>query len=143
MQGCGEWLERRHISTHQTKQCTERPYSCQYCKDYNSTFKDVTEVHYTDCGDYPVNCHNNCQEEPLKRQELESHLENDCPLVTIDCPFKYAACDANNPRKDMPEDTATICYTQLVKENSSAVERKGRQTNKVFRLSKSLPCETN
>ena len=122
MQGCGECLERRHISTHQTEQCTERPYSCQYCKDYNSTFVEVTEVHYTDCGDYPVNCPNNCQEEPLKRQELESHLENDCPLVTIDCPFQYAGCDAQIPRKDMPEhmkDTAThltllasVSYTQ-------------------------------
>ena len=43
---CGMQLERRHISTHQTEQCMTRPYSCQYCKDYNSTFKEVTEVHY-------------------------------------------------------------------------------------------------
>ena len=110
MQGCGEWFERRHISTHQTKQCTERPYSCQYCKDYNSTFKNVTEVHYGMCDDYPVKCPNNCQEQSLKQHELESHLENDCPLVTIDCPFRYAGCAAQFPRKDMPEhmkDTAT------------------------------------
>ena len=95
MHECGEWLERHHISTHQTEQCTGRPYSCQYCKDYDSTFEEVTEVHYTECDDYPVNCPNNCQENPLKRQELESHLENDCPLETIDCPFSYAGCDTN------------------------------------------------
>ena len=107
---CGKWFERRHMKSHQTKQCTERPYSCQYCKDYDSTFVEVTEVHYTECDDYPVNCPKNCQEQPLKRQELESHLENDCPLVTIDCPFSYAGCAAQFPRKDMPEhmkDTAT------------------------------------
>ena len=128
---CGKWFERRHMKSHQTKQCTERPYSCQYCKDYDSTFVEVTEVHYTECGDYPVNCPNNCQEEPLKRQELESHLENNCPLVTIDCPFSYAGCDAKHPRKDMPEhmkDTATHLTLiasvthSLVKENQQLRE---------------------
>ena len=123
---CGKWFERRHMKSHQTKQCMERPYSCQYCKDYDSTFVEVTEVHYTECADYPVNCPNNCQEKPLKRQELESHLENDCPLVTIDCPFQYAGCAAQFPRKDMPEhmkDTATHLTLiasvthSLVKEN--------------------------
>ena len=131
MQGCEEWFERRHISTHQTEQCTERPYSCQYCKDYDSTFVEVTEVHYTDCGDYPVNCPNNCQEEPLKRQALESHLENDCPLETIDCLFQYAGCEAQFPHKDMPEhmkDTATHLTLpasvthSLVKENQQLRE---------------------
>ena len=128
---CGKWFERRHMKSHQTKQCTERPYSCQYCKDYDSTFIEVTEVHYTDCGDYPVNCPNNCQEQPLKRQELESHLENDCPLVNIDCPFSYAGCDAQFPRKDMSEhmkDTATHLTLlasvthSLVKENKQLRE---------------------
>ena len=128
---CGKWFERRHMKSHQTKQCTERPYSCQYCKDYDSTFVEVTEVHYGMCDDYPVNCPNNCQEQPLKRQELESHLENDCPLVTIDCLFKYAGCAAQVPRKDMPEhmkDTATHLTLlasvthSLVKQNQALVK---------------------
>ena len=135
MHHCGDWFERRHISIHQTEQCTERPYSCQYCKDYNSTFKNVTEVHYGMCDDYPVNCPNNCQEQPLKRHELESHLENDCPLVTIDCPFSHAGCDAQFPRENMPEhmkDTATHLTLlasvthSLVKQNQALV-RENRQ----------------
>ena len=130
MHECGEWLERRHISTHQTEQCTERPYSCQYCKDYDSTFEEVTEVHYTECDDFPVNCPNNCQKEPLKRHELENHLENDCSLMTIDCPFSYAGCAVKHPRKDMPEhmkDTATHLTLlasvthSLVKQNQALV----------------------
>ena len=134
---CGIQLERRHISTHQTEQCMTRPYSCQYCKDYNSTFIEVTEVHYTDCGEYPVNCPNNCQEKP---HELESHLENDCPLVTIDCPFQYAGCDAQFHHKDMPEhmkDTATYLTLlasvthSLVKQNQGLV-KENQQCKKMF-----------
>ena len=140
---CGECLERRHISTHQTEQCTERPYSCQYCKDYDSTFIEVTEVHYTECDDYPVNCPNNCQEEPLKRQELESHLENDCPIETINCPFSYAGCDAKHPRKDMPEhmkDTATHLTLlasvthSLVKQNETLVKENQQLREEVDKL---------
>ena len=139
---CGVQLGRRHISTHQIEQCMTRPYSCRYCKDYDSTFVEVTEVHYTECGDYPVNCPNNCQEEPLKRQELESHLENDCPLETIDCPFNYAGCEAQFPRKDMSEhmkDTATHLTLlasvthSLVKENQ---QLKGRLATTEEEMSK-------
>ena len=140
---CGKWFERRHISTHQTEQCIKRPYSCQYCKDYDSTFVEVTEVHYTDCGDYPVNCPNNCQEQPLKRQELESHLENDCPLVNIDCPFSHAGCAAKFPRKDMPEhmkDTATHLTLlasvthSLVKQNQALVKENQQLREEVDKL---------
>ena len=134
---CGKWFERRHMKSHQTKQCMERPYSCQYCKDYDSTFVEVTEFHYTECAEYPVNCPNNCQEKPLKRQELESHLENDCPLETIDCPFQYAGCAAQFPRKDMPEhmkDTATHLILlasvthSLVRENQQLREEVDKLT---------------
>ena len=144
---CGIQLERRHISTHQTEQCTERPYSCQYCKDYNSTFKNVTEVHYSMCDDYPVKYPNNCQEQPLKRQELESHLENDCLLVTIDCPFSYAGCDVQFPRKDMPEhmkDTATHLTLlasvthNLVKENQALVKENQQFKEKLERQTQTL-----
>ena len=147
MHECGKWFERCHISTHQTEQCTERPYSCQYCKDYDSTFEEVTEVHYTECDDYPVNCPNNCQEEPPKRQELESHLENDCPLVNIDCPFQYAGCDAHITRADMPDHmkdnvthlTLLASVTQsLVKENQQLKEMLKRQTQTLERQNQTL-----
>ena len=57
---CGEWFQRRHITTHETQQCKKRPYSCDHCRDYDSTFEDVTEVHYPQCGKYPVSCPNDC-----------------------------------------------------------------------------------
>ena len=46
---CGERLRRLNISTHQTQQCLKHPYFCQYCQEYESTFKDVTEFHYSRC----------------------------------------------------------------------------------------------
>ena len=124
--GCGEWFQRHHISSHQMKVCPERPYSCEYCCEYESTFEDVTEYHYLHCEMYPVNCPNECQEDQFQRQELETHLKVECPLTDVNCPLHYAGCEVRLPRKDMPEhmrDTvthltllATVTQT-LLKEN--------------------------
>ena len=64
---CGERFQRRHIASHQKGVCPERPYSCEYCREYESTFADVTEDHYLDCEMYPVPCPNNCQEVSFER----------------------------------------------------------------------------
>ena len=123
---CGEWFQRRHIVSHQNKQCRKRPYSCEYCHNCNSTFEDVTVSHYPECKKYPVACPNCCQNSPFERQELELHLKEKCPLAQVKCPLHYAGCEVRLPRKDMPEhmrDTAThmtmlASVTQtLLKEN--------------------------
>ena len=92
-----------HINTHETHQCKKRPYSCDHCRDYDSTFEDVTEVHYPQCGRYPVSCPNDCDVSKIERQDLDSHLKDQCPLAQVHCPFHYAGCETHLPRKDMPE----------------------------------------
>ena len=103
MYECGEWFQRQHITTHQTQQCKKRPYSCDYCRDYSSTFEEVINIHYPQCNKYPVDCPNKCREYPFERQELATHLKDECPLTLVNCPFYYAGCDVQIPRKDMSE----------------------------------------
>ena len=112
MHECGKRFQRRHITTHQTNQCMERSYSCDYCKDYDSTFEDVTETHYPQCSKYPIDCPNKCREYPFERQELQSH-KDECPLTLVDCLFHYAGCDVQLPRKDLPEHNMKETVTHL------------------------------
>ena len=108
--GCGERFLRRHITSHQNLECRKRPYSCEYCHDYHSNFQDVTGLHYSQCTQYPVPCPNRCQETAMKRQELQKHIEEECPLTEVNCPLHFAGCGVRLPRKDMPEhlkDTVT------------------------------------
>ena len=100
---CGKQFQRCHISTHQDEQCKKRPYTCNYCQDYASTFEDVTEIHYPQCGKYPVACPNDCDVYKMERQDVEDHLRDKCPLTLVDCPFNYAGCEAQLPRKDIHE----------------------------------------
>ena len=152
---CGEWFERRHIKSHQSRQCQKRLYACEHCKDYSSTFEDVVEVHYTQCSKYPVNCPRKCQKESFARQELVSHLRDECPLTVASCPFSHAGCNVQCCRKDMPEhmkDTAThltllASVTQsLVKQNDTLAkgnqqlkEKLERQEKEVGKLKSALP----
>ena len=103
MYECGEWFQRQHITTHQTQECNKRPYSCDYCRDYSSTFEEVIKIHYPQCNKYPVDCPNKCREYPFERQELATHLKDECPLTLVNCPFYYAGCDVQIPRKDISE----------------------------------------
>ena len=140
---CGGWFQRRYIATHQDQECLERPYSCEHCIEYYSTFKDVTDIHSAECPKYPVTCPNKCRHDPFERQKIEDHLEDDCPLTKVSCPLHYAGCEVELPRKDMPEhmkDTVThltllanvtlslMKENQELKEKQRATEEKQRVT---------------
>ena len=131
MYECGEWVQGQHITTHQTQQCKKRPYSCDYCRDYSSTFEEVITFHYPQCGKYPVDCPNKCREYQFERQELATHLKDECPLTLVNCSFHYAGCDVQIPRKDMCDHMkdstkhltllASVTYT-LMRENQDLRE---------------------
>ena len=103
----------------------------------------MTDIHYAECPKYPVTCPNECQHDPFERQEIEYHLEDDCPLTKVSCPLHYAGCEVELPRKDMPEhmkDTVShltllasvtlslMKENQELKEKQRATEEKQRVT---------------
>ena len=146
---CGRWFQRRYIATHQDQECLERPYFCEHCNEYDSTFEEVTDIHYAECPKYPVTCPNVCRHDPFERHEIEDHLKDDCPLTKVSCPLHYAGCEVELPRKDMPEhmkDTVThltllanvtLSLTkenQELKEKQRATEEKQRATEEKQRV---------
>ena len=146
---CGGWFQRRYIATHQDQECLERPYSCEHCNEYDSTFKEVTDIHYAECPKYPVTCPNECRHDPFERQEIEDHLKDDCALAKVSCPLHYAGCEVELPRKDMPEhmkDTVThltllanvtlslMKENQELRENQRVTEETQRATEEKQRV---------
>ena len=132
--GCGEWYERFFIDTHQNEECLQRPYSCEYCEECNSTFEDVTEIHYAMCGKYPVTCPNKCQNDPFEQSKIEYHLNDECPLTEVSCPFAYAGCEVKLPRKDMSGHTTDISvhFPLLASFTQIYIERKQKATERQF-----------
>ena len=105
---CRVAVQRRFITAHQNDECKKRPVSCGYCRDYVSTFEDITHNHYSTCSRYPVSCPNGCSTPQMERHSVEQHLKDECPLTVINCPFHYTGCRVTLPRRNMFEHSQDI-----------------------------------
>ena len=123
---CGKSFQRQHFKAHQLEQ---HPFSCEYCHNYESYYEDVVKNHWSVCGFYPVPCTNECGVYP-ERQNLEHHVNKDCPLTVVNCDFHYADCEVQLPRKDMPAHLAENLVphmAQLATYNQKKVQEKDQQ----------------
>lgn len=98
---CSESVTRNELQHHKSELCDKRPFSCEYCNEYESTYEDVIYKHWPVCGSHPVQCPNKCGKF-CHRHDIENHIAKDCPLALIECDFDYAGCEIRLPRKDMP-----------------------------------------
>ena len=105
---CGTHVARGDIPKHLRDLCTQRKISCQYC-GFTDTHDHVTAVHYSSCTLYPVDCPNGCKMPRVQRKEVKDHVDNHCPLRTIQCEFEFAGCPsefrATNESRHMEERT--------------------------------------
>ena len=99
---CSSVIVRSQLLHHKKELCDKRPFSCEYCNEYESTYDDVVHNHWPVCGCHPVQCPNECGAFP-QRQMLDDHVENECPLTVVECHFHYAGCEVKLPRRSMPD----------------------------------------
>lgn len=99
---CKADFMRKDIQFHQGSKCGMRPYSCEYCRAYESTCNDVIDNHWPVCPSRPVPCPNDCGVYP-ERRNLNYHLENECTKRTLKCPFSFAGCTATLYQPDMQD----------------------------------------
>ena len=110
--GCGERVRISAMKDHIMGGCCKRSYECEHCSYYND-FDIVTEQHYPVCEQYPVECPNVCSVKNLKKIELVHHLEEQCPLQVIQCPFTSAGCTVQLPRREMEEHEKIAVHQHL------------------------------
>ena len=90
---------RREMPQHLTE-CSKRPFSCEYCLNYDSYYDDVCSSHWSVCDYYPVPCPNGCSKS-IPCQSIGKHIEVDCPLTITECEFKPDGCKKRLPRIEM------------------------------------------
>ena len=96
---CSCLIPRCSVEDHQAEQCPDRPFACEHCQQYSSTFSDVTQSHWEVCPCFPVTCPNGCQL-VLPRQSLEVHCSLHCPKSLVDCSFRSVGCTVRVARED-------------------------------------------
>ena len=102
---CKEGICRDKIAGHQLERCPQRPYTCEYCTEYKSTFEDVAHSHWPECKCFLLPCPNECTPSGsgIQRQCLDQHVKEECPLTVVQCELHHAGCEVTLPRKDMAE----------------------------------------
>ena len=142
---CSELFLRSNVQVHQSDQCQRRPFSCQYCNDYDSYYEDVTTNHWPVCGCYPLECSNKCGQ-ILERQHLEGHISKDCLLTVVDCDFQHVGCEVRLPRKDIPVHLveSVVCHLSLQAVMfNDAVAKMKKENEKVKRQMARMEEENN
>ena len=102
---CKEGIRRDKIAGHQLERCPQRPYMCEYCAEYKSTFEDVAHSHWPECKCFLLPCPNECTPSGsgIQRQCLDQHVKEQCPLTVVQCELHHAGCEVTLPRKDMAD----------------------------------------
>ena len=110
--GCGERVRSSAMKDHILSDCSKRSCECEHC-GYCNKFDIVTEQHYPVCEQFPMECPNACSGVTMKRLELVHHLEEQCPLQVIQCPFTSAGCTIQLPRREMEEHEKIAVHQHL------------------------------
>ena len=103
---------RNELHHHKTELCDKRPFSCEHCNDYESTYEDVIHNHWPVCDHHPVKCPNECGAFP-QRRDTKHHVKNDCPLTLLECDFNYVGCEVRLPRKNVHDHLREHLVTHL------------------------------
>ncbi len=132
---CGDQLQRRYILNHKIKNCPKRPFGCEHCHYYKSTYDDVTNNHWPVCGSFPVPCPNQCGS-TIQRQNLDSHVADECPLTIIKCDFHHVGCAVKLPRQDMPEHLRENLLTHISLLAASHAKQQSKTTQQREEITK-------
>ena len=123
---CSDAFKRSEIKSHQHEECPKRPYRCEYCREYETNYEDVTKNHWALCGSKPVQCPNSCGNSP-SRQTLNEHISSICPLTLIKCDFP--GCELKLPRKDIPQhyQTDLLKHISLLAKSHRELEHENKE----------------
>ena len=97
---CGLSSQRQSLNKHITSECPCLVVSCQYCGS-SGECRFIEGEHKEHCPKFPLPCPNNCEVETIPREEMQTHLEEICPLAVIQCEYHVLGCEVKVIRKDL------------------------------------------
>lgn len=106
--GCQALFKRADIAAHQAE-CQHRPVQCLACNRSVSLY--VLPSHLLTCPETTVEC--NCGIN-LRRRELSSHMQADCPNVQLECSHAQHGCTYTGQRSALA-DHMNSCPYEAVK----------------------------
>jgi TNF receptor-associated factor 4 len=78
------------LSQHKLSECSKRLLPCRFCS--KEFVADTLSAHHLKCGRVPVACPNRCDINVLAKEDLETHLKEECTVSVLSCTYKDAGC---------------------------------------------------
>jgi len=129
---CEQPVQKRHLPTHLTNECTKRDFFCQYC-NFTATYEVVCNDHWPQCPFYPVPCPNGCEIVAIERGDLDAHLMM-CSLEVVECDFSYAGCSVKLVREEMERHLTDNLQRHVLMMNKALQEKIEQKERKIEQL---------
>jgi len=97
-ENCDVSLKRKDLEEHLTVACEWRIIYCEYCREPRPNCR--MQDHILLCKKFPVNCPNKCGN-LIPRETIQNHIEKECSLTLISCPYEQMGCDRKFQRLNM------------------------------------------
>ena len=109
---CEQFMKRSELGDH-SQECELRFVHCEYCQ--MEIIQRHIELHYETCGQYPLPCPINCTYN-LKRDEIEFHLEKECPNTLVECNYRRFGCMYKGKRCELSKhkDSSEMMHLEKV-----------------------------
>ena len=117
---CGVIIRRCELNNHCNNECLNREVSCEHCQSM-IVYKELNQ-HFKECPEFPLLCPNNCATS-LKRKQIDSHIETDCPNTVVECRYERFGCKQVVKRCEMEEHKKTNETTHLEMTTFFAVDK--------------------
>jgi hypothetical protein len=90
---------RKNESKHLQEDCIKNEYRCDFCKQ--GIAKALEAQHLGVCPKFVLPCPHNCGVKDILRENMQTHLDNECPNHEISCPFVDSNCEFKSLRPAM------------------------------------------
>ena len=91
------FVMRKDLDSHLCE-CPNREFECPHCQE-RGKYHEMTGDHLDDCPQIGVPCPKRCKTEVI-RSQLQEHLHQTCPNVTVRCKYAKLGCKERPLRKD-------------------------------------------
>ncbi|KXJ29030.1 TNF receptor-associated factor 4 [Exaiptasia diaphana] len=97
---CGTSFPKRFYQRHRDKECGKELIQCEYCE--SEIYRENKKSHLVECTKLPLPCPNKCDKDlRFPRDELDKHIETECPRTKVVCHFEDIGCSHKSSREKM------------------------------------------
>ncbi|KAN0023611.1 hypothetical protein ACTFIV_007998 [Dictyostelium citrinum] len=128
--GCGLILRLNSLEQHED-QCEFKLITCKYCKE--DTLKNRIDQHNEQCPKVTVECSQGCLM-AIERDEMKSHIEEDCENTIIPCKYYEHGCFVRMVRSELQNHLENVNHQKFMGELIDKLTSKVRKYEMALNL---------